>query len=197
MNEERNVPESVTATDLARFEDQLRAQRAPAIEYLRSGLATAGGVKLPQEALTWFGWHDGVSIADPPARHRLGPFQLLALSDAIDVYRRRRQRAVAQGPEVEEAVWSRRWLPFATQPISRTLVIDICGPVDAPAPVYLVDAQDPEQEREPKCASLVAMVDLWANALTQGLWRWDHKKQDWDIADDSAVSGDAAAVVFG
>ena len=41
------------------------------------------------------------------------------------------------------------------------------------------------------------MVDLWANALTQGLWRWDHKKQDWDIADYSAVSGDAAAVVFG
>ena len=41
MNEERNVPESVTATDLARFEDQLRAQRAPAIEYLRPGLARA------------------------------------------------------------------------------------------------------------------------------------------------------------
>jgi hypothetical protein len=199
------LSESLTAADLSRFEDELRKQDVPALKYLRAGLAApdaeqsaaAVGLRLPQEALTWFGWHDGVEPAERPSEHMLGRFELLGLADAIDGYRWRREQALEDEPEFEEEVWSRRWLPFAVRVTSRTLALDISGPLDAPVPVYLIDAQDPEEANAPKCASMKAMVELWTDALAQGLWRWDHAKRKWEIADRSAMSGDSADVVFG
>lgn len=200
------MPERLTETGLVRFEDELRKHKIPVIDYLRPGLsatdaqerATAVGMRLPQEVLTWFSWHDGVEIAERPPEHMLGPFQLSSLDEAIGGHRWRREQAVVVGPEFEEHVWSRRWLPIAVQVTSRTLAVDISGPVDAPAPVYLVDAQDFEESREPKCASMKAMIGLWTDAVAQGLWRWDHVERRWDVADDgSAVRGGAIAVVFG
>jgi hypothetical protein len=199
------MPDWLTAADLARFEDELRKSKAPVIDCLRPGLseaearqrAAAAGLKLPREALTWFSWHDGVELADWPPEQMLGPFQLLGLDQAIEGYSWRREQAVGEGPEFEDQIWSRRWLPFAVQVTSRPLAIDISGPEGAPAPVYLVDAQDWEESREPKCASMKAMVDLWTQALTEELWRWDDARRQWEIADESTVRRGAEAVWLG
>jgi hypothetical protein len=200
------MPDCLTAADLAGFEDELRQRKVSVIDYLRPGLpaadaeqrATAAGLRLPNEVLTWFSWHDGMEPAERPPAHMLGPFQLLSLDAAIEGYRWRREQAVSVGSEFEEDVWSQRWLPIAVQLTSRTLAVDVSVPVDPPAPVYLVDAQDFEESREPKCASMKAMVELWSDALAQGLWGWDHAERRWEVADDgSAVRGGAIAVVFG
>jgi hypothetical protein len=108
-----------------------------------------------------------------------------------------RASAGGWGPELEEEIWSRRWLPFAVRVTSRDLAIDISGPLDAPVSIYLVDAQDPEESLEPKCTSMKAMVELWTAALIAGLWRWDPAERHWEFADRSAIGGSAGAVVFG
>jgi hypothetical protein len=200
------MPDYLTTADLVQFERELRRRDASIFKYLRPGCsepeaeerATAAHLRLPQEVLTWFSWQGGVDVAAWPPENMLGPFELLSLDEAIEGYRWRREQAVSLGPEFEENVWSRRWLPIAVQLTSRTLAVDISGPVEAPAPVYLVDAEDFEESREPKCASMKAMIELWTDALTNGLWRWDDAERQWDVADDgSAVRGGAIAVVFG
>jgi cell wall assembly regulator SMI1 len=200
------MTEILERADLDAFGLQLRDLRLPVVRYLRPGLSSAEldraeariEFPLPGEARTWFGWHDGVDPAPWPPEQQLGGLHLLTLEDAIRTSREKR-RVVLDGADGDEELansfWRSRWLSLAVPGYEVELVIDCGGPIEAPAPVFVVDWQDRDQVAAPRCGSMKELVARWSSGLERGSWKWNIETRNWDIRVDDVPGADATALL--
>jgi len=179
---------------LDELEQHWRRQRAPIADLLAPGIpadqaqarADQIGVRLPLEVLTWYGWHNGVTIAREhyPYQEGIGTWALLNLDQAIDEHRTQRQLAarVSASVDIEEwtpdYLWAPGWLPIARSMGAPILTVDCSGPPHQPAPILIVVWEDLEF-RTPKLASLTDMVATIVLFLEQRFWWWDNDANQW------------------
>ena len=122
-------------------------------ETVRHALA-AEGVRAPRDLIAWWGWHDGVTLADAPSIDS-GPgvylrsentlvedWHVLSLADAVRTHRWFRADYVLGGmPELLPA----GWFPILVTGAKPILWIDCAVDDDEPAPLY-VDEHLPKPE---------------------------------------------------
>jgi cell wall assembly regulator SMI1 len=188
-----DAAQQLTQDLLAELEQRWRAQGAAIADHLLEGLpisemdrlAEAAGLSLPDEARTWWGWHDGADDMDSPAG-QLGPLRFfMPLDQAIDERRDHLELAVeaagrmpAGDPGAEPDYWFRSsWLPII--PGAKPVVVECDVPPGVASPVYV--AVPGEEPHQPRALSLGAAVALWVAALDQGAWRWDRVRRAWDL----------------
>jgi hypothetical protein len=134
---------------LHQLERALQAHGVPIPAASRPGLSvdvmrdlgTRHGIRLPQEALTWWGWRDlrGLRL--------LSAHQYLPLAVALDQYRRRRDQAKEAATEPGTAVllrdpdiwWHHSWVPLFATGGGQTVTLDCDVPDDAPSPIRNID----------------------------------------------------------
>jgi hypothetical protein len=172
------------------YEERLRAQGLPFDEWVRPGLRgdemdtvlAPLGLRLPSEARTWWGWHDG---ENPTARNDLlGPStEFLSLAESVRQYGQSRgiaERTAKQDPppwDDPDFAWNPAWLPISRP--GHPVVIDCSVAEDDPTPIRYIDWQNVDSFFLPKAQSLGQMVTWWIEAIDVGAWEWSHKDQRW------------------
>jgi hypothetical protein len=172
---------------LARLRRVWAAQGAPLVERLRPGLSMERideltrplGLRLPVEARTWWGWHDGVDV-ELGIAYELGPsLAFLPLDRAVALCRLARAHAAEVWGDRADEVWRPSWFPLA----ERTGEIRCdCAVADGdPTPIFWADSHDYDAEglSTPKAVSLGQMVGWWIEALETGAWEYDHGRGRW------------------
>ena len=193
--------------DLEAFQREIEASGAPIRQHLLAGATRQElelaerqfGSQLPDELRTWFQWHSGIAPAEWPPEHELGPVYLLALEAAARGVSERRAIALqaAEGDEREADMhWWTTWMPIA-KVAGLDVALDLQGSASDPVPVYYVDWQYYEQPYAPNCASLQELVQLWTEALHQGIWTWDAEQRVWRIGDASSFGPEKYMLVAG
>lgn len=172
---------------LDRYEAELRRQGAEIAGVLAPGLdadvANAKvaplGLTLPAEALTWWGWHDGVTSTSVFG-WELGPdVGFFSLDRAVEEHRR-----VTEVYDPDAEFWSATWLPL-TDFGSGMLAID-CSGADL-ASVRRIDWGVGEFEGP---ASMAEMVHTWLAALEVGAWSWNREAGSWDRWEPEQIPAD-------
>jgi hypothetical protein len=163
----------------------LRAVGVPAVARLRPGrapdelnaLVARLGFQLPQEALTWWGWHDGTTVDAPDAERSLVPGgAFLSLQEAIE--RANWWRAFFDDLPLGQR-WKREWLPLEDS--QEPVIIDCAAPPDTSARARFVAADlDWEWPDGVGVPSMGRMVQEYIRALDIGHWTYD-KSQGWQV----------------
>lgn len=187
---------------LDRFEGLLRVHDAPLSELLRPGLSTEQmdeitttiGLRLPVEARTWWGWHDGAESQENERLRDFGPGILLSLDEAVQRWRMRRQVAIdcAEGEDDRwgdpDFYWRPEWFPVASR--GADVVCDCSVPDGAITPLRVIDSHaDPEASAIVEASSFGEMVTWWIEALEANAYRYDHQAALWR-RDDSLITDD-------
>jgi hypothetical protein len=167
---------------LARLERYWVEQGAPVARRLRPGLTPSAmdalvgplGLRLPAEAQTWWGWHDGAALqpGDLAKDIELRPgCEFGSLADAVRIYRERREMAADVHPDDPDRLWPRPLLP-----VSRygDIACWTDVPDGAPGPMWEVDWHD-ERGPRPVASSFGEVVDWWLEQFAAGevAWRAD------------------------
>lgn len=173
----------LTGELLARFEDELRRRRAPALAYAQPGLSDEAmdalvkplGLRLPAEARAWWAWHNGTPQY---AQRLLLPWrEWLSLEEAVWRAADVRERYAGELlPDDSGPLWPDEWLPITRA--TGDVVLD-CRAPDI-APVHLADygalAEDVAIARAP---SLGQLVIWWTQALAAGAYIYVDGAQGW------------------
>ncbi|HEX3510853.1 MAG TPA: hypothetical protein VHT27_07115 [Solirubrobacteraceae bacterium] len=139
------------------------------------------GLRLPEEALTWWGWRNG---ANDEGWSKVLPQwrEFISLERAVTEYRQAREIALSVAPDHPHGdpniLWSPEWFPLDDQ--RGQLVMDCSvGPGEAtPIRVHNWEAMD-EENAQVEAASLGAVVELWCRAIDVGAWEWDATASRW------------------
>jgi cell wall assembly regulator SMI1 len=181
--------------------DRWRAVDAPILEWLKPGLSDAEmdaltaslPFTLPQEARTWWGWHDG---AEQPGLegHDVGVgLPYMSLQRAIDEYSRARDQLLQEGaaarreyPDLFDepaASWPAPWFPVSSQ--DGDVVVCDCGVASGePSPIHLVDCREPVAYPPARAQSFGEMVVMWIEAIDSGFFYFDAEHRRWFLGDD-------------
>jgi hypothetical protein len=150
---------------------------APGIDHALAREAIAGVSGSPcQEALDWFGWHNG-SI-DDRTEVELAPsgFTLLSIEQSLAERAVRIEGAMALAelppdPLPVSVFWRDSWLPIGRMSTAAVLVVDLAADTTA-APVYNVDWQNLTSPGVPATPSLADAVTVWLSVLAGGYYQW-------------------------
>jgi len=179
---------------LAKLESYWRAQGAPIAQRLRAGLSERDidqltgrlGLRLPVEARTWWGWHDGASAegATTGFERWLGgsAFEYLSLEEAAAWYDEMRGVAAdvsAAAGNQRSDWWEDSWFPITKNMGGGTIACDCAVPQGAVTPIRMVDWARNERFRDPVVSSLGEVVEWWIEALDGGAWRYDAREARW------------------
>lgn len=202
------VPMMLTEPMLERLFEGWRHAGAPIVQSLRPGLdereidATTSELRLrlPVEARTWWAWHDGASST--MTSHALGlGFLYLPLSKAVALYRQ--WRAIAHesvdpaslDPERDaDDIWHPSWFPISKGGDGTTVACDCSVDEGAPSPIRSVHwSKRVGRSAVPVADSLGTVVSWWIEALEDGTWTYDHKRQGWNSNSAQFVDVDREA----
>jgi hypothetical protein len=170
---------------LQEFEAALRAGGVPVDQFLRPG-ATRGAVELefqqhglvaPEEAVVWFGWHDG-RFDVPGAAEALPVFGAWSLAD-LAVER------VTPGWLPPTGFGEFDWNPNWVHIMGDQTGLAVCcadGPKNPPL-VRVIDS-DPfagtqESQTEMQVVSLCTPVAWWIDSIRRGWYKWDPSLSYW------------------
>jgi cell wall assembly regulator SMI1 len=163
---------------------------APVLQHLRPGLAPEEidalteplGVRLPTEARTWWGWHDGVSgTVALGVQRELGPgLPFLPLGDAVALYRHALQQAAEVAGDQADYWWRPSWFPVTER--SGEIRCDCSVEDGSPTPIYWAYSHDHDADglANPKVESFGTMVTWWIEAVESGAWRYSAEARRWE-----------------
>jgi SMI1/KNR4 family protein SUKH-1 len=184
------APRILTLDLLVELEGLWGKGGAPVLEHLRPGLASDEidtlteplGVRLPTEARTWWGWHDGVAGSVPLGAHReLGPgLPFLPLEEAAALYLHALQQAAEVAGDQADYWWRPSWFPVTER---RGEIRCDCSVQDGSAtPIYWAYSHDHDADglTDPKVESFGTMVQWWIEALQSGAWRYHKQSGRWE-----------------
>jgi hypothetical protein len=175
---------------LLALELEMRGQGVPVERYLRAGLSArdveAGfrqcGLRAPDEAIEWFGWHDG------PARGLGGDnvmpmFMGWSLAESIQAY----LDPNGQPHGSEDWQWDPLWIQIMGD--ANGLALD-CSPNQAIGPRVRGLTWDRKYGTQPdqtlrQVVSLCTPVSWWIDALRHGWYRWNARGNGWEDVDHS------------
>lgn len=193
----------LTVELLDKLEARWRAQRLPAATRLNAGRAAVEidavtaplGLRLPAEARTWWGWHDGVSATQGTLsrdREIGGPgFQYLPLADAVAQYQTSREIARSTAANVQrwssgdgagvdpDDWWNPAWFPITVSSSGTVITCDTSTPELRPTPILAVSGGEPAMSG---ARSFGEMVTWWIEAFDSGAWRYDTEGGEWDYS---------------
>lgn len=172
---------------LARLEEHWRAVDAPVVGLLRPGLSAAEvdeataplGLRLPLEARTLFGWHDGTTFA-PGVRRDIGPaFAFMPLQWQVEQCQQWRRFAADLLPAGLTGLWEDSWFPLMAGIIdaSTNIIIDTSVRAGEVAPCGFSDKEDvkpPTRER-----TFTDIVQLWVDCLDSGTYSYSPEDHMW------------------
>lgn len=184
----RQEPPLLRLEQLAELDEHLRAQRVPVVERLGPGLgrqemaAVVGplGLELPEEAVVWWGWHDGAAHheGDFSTMRLLGPFgEFQPLQAAVEHCRMRREIAHEVAPDQVDLVFAATLFPLLD---FGDIAVDCAGPPSAPAPVWQTN---PHTVDAPVVVSrsMGELVGWWLEGLRTKAYVWLPQEQNWLI----------------
>jgi hypothetical protein len=168
---------------LAELEVELRRQKVPLDGLLQPAANSAevhstfagAGLVPPDEAVTWFGWHDGC-VGVPLAEVVLPRFGFWSLK-AVAMNRSQTQQWLG----LEEGQWNPNWLQIMGEADGLGISCE-AHPSVSPL-VRLVNFEDAgtqPQDTQFQVVSLCTPVSWWIDALRRGWYRWDQQTQHWD-----------------
>ena len=174
----------------------LREQGVPMVDHLNAGLSEREvaalvaplEITLPQEAMAWWGYADGVPL-DTPAGAGLSPsWSWRPLAETVEL--RRKLRSIGNQDPDEPKAFLDSWLPIVHG--DGILVMDTSQSIIAP--VYFVDfhAGDADVPPIPALPSLGVLVASWALALERGALWFDSDRQlitgDGELLDELGIA---------
>jgi cell wall assembly regulator SMI1 len=174
---------------LAGLEERLLSQGIPVDDWTHPGLSSeevhertaAIGLRLPDEALAWWGWRNGANDAGwGKVLPRWRDF--LSLERAIKEYKQSLRVAADSAPDHPHGdpnrLWRPEWFPLDDDP--GQVVIDCGGAREAPIPIRRHSWEAMDEENEPvRAASFGDLVELWCRAIDVGAWEWDADAGKW------------------
>jgi hypothetical protein len=142
------------------------------------------GLRLPAEARTWWGWHDGVFAADITwAKEReIGPDrQFYPLEEAVTRHRRHYEMLEGIDGLDPDYMWPTGRI-FVTSTSNSVVSCDCTVEDGRPSPIYcqFTHDWDPDGIEQQKTASFGELVTWWIEALDQGAWSFNPGKGNWD-----------------
>ena len=175
--------------------------KAPICDHLQPGLDNEAmaaitdplGLRLPDEARVWWGWHDGVPGIESaaPERH-LGPgnFAYTPLTQAAQWYVRMRElahltaRTVAErnqnDPYVDpERTWPRTRFPLFAPNGYDVVAFECDVAAGAPSPIYYFDLEGGGFTHDAGADSFAQMIGWWREAFAEGHIRYDPAQRVW------------------
>jgi hypothetical protein len=172
---------------LAELQERWHRLGVSLLEGLRPGLSVENmnrlteplGLRLPLEARTWWGWHDGVRRGVPP-RMNGADWAFLTLDSALaeTAWRRELWLSVAGGDA--ERFWRTRWLVLSTNMHGAAIVIDALDDSAATSPVRYIETEAPAGSSvEPATRSMGEMVTWWLDAIDSGAHTYDTNRRQW------------------
>lgn len=179
------------------LEGHWRRVGAPIADRLAPGLSArevqqtvqALQLRLPDEAVVWYGWHNGIQPqpSGNGSERLLGPGrELLSLQQAVDRYHWLRDVARQVGDGAAEWWWPTTWFPIVRTSGRRVLAVDCAIGERRPTPVRAVDWED-EDFHQPRVPSLADAVAVWVELLERGFWLYRPELGDgglWDQSDE-------------
>ncbi len=192
------VTQMLSTDQLERLLDRSRNAGAGVVGRLRPGLSddqmdrlTAPlGLRLPSEARTWWGWHDGTDGGPDrlAADIELGPMlEFLTLSEAVDLYRMKREVGAEVRPEEPDWYWHRTWLPITRY---GKIACECEVPEDAASPILGLDHEINGDFDRPIAESWGQMVSWWIDEFERGAWYFDSERRRW-LVDQGLESPDS------
>lgn len=177
----------LTRAALDALEEAIRDKDPDLASRLAPGLAEtevermteALGISLSDEARLWWAWHDGVHAATVTERILGAGFQLLPLTDAVELYRVSRGIAESERTTIgDDTLWNPAWFPLVGRG-SATVTCDCAEDRHGPTAIRIIDfeAIEPGSDR-PRARSLGEMVAWWQEAIEDGAWY--HTRSGWD-----------------
>ncbi len=195
-----SLPPTLTPALLDELEQRWRTLGLPLLDRLRPGLTDAEidtlvaplGLDLPEEARTWWRWHDGIDLEGAtgngwtfgPDRRPFGP-----LAAAVGECERLRtmagELADPSAGRDETYWWSPTWFPLTTG--GKPLVCD-CAVAGRVTPIRIYDTHV-ETFHKPRADSFGQVVTWWIEAYDNGEWQFvaDQWIRNVDLVAERAV----------
>ena len=184
----QTAPQMLSPALLDELERHWRSQQVPIVSRLRPGLSGAEmdeltaplGVRLPDEARTWWGWHDGAETTRNTHLRSIGSgFAFLSLAEALEETRSQRSIAIDDDVYSAEEWWSPSWLAMTQQ--NGSIVCDCAVARGQPSPIRRVwwGSTAPENAAI-KARSLGELLSWWIEAYDVGAWSYLPDSVGWD-----------------
>ncbi|MPY92222.1 MAG: hypothetical protein GEV08_03890 [Acidimicrobiia bacterium] len=160
-------------------------------------LAATVGLTLPDEALTWFGWHNGYNTNSTHAPRDIGcGWWLYSLEETVAWYSRTWQ-PTKPAPDVAdlEEYWSRSYLPFISSDIGEEFLIDLAADEDGRCVVYSANILWNEPN-PPAAPSLAAFVTGLVDAIQAGAYVWHRTDNEWQSVEGHPIFDDPFRLRF-
>lgn len=183
----RNLPAPplLRREQLEALDGHLIAQRAPVAERVRPGLEREAmadlveplGLRLPEEAVLWWGWHDGAAAHpdEPASAIALGPFgRFEPLAIAVEHCRTRRQIARDARPDHVDLVWPAFLLPL----LDFGDIAIACNGPRKPAAVWRTNPHAVDAP-ELVARSLGELVGWWLEGFQSDAYVWSPQQRQW------------------
>jgi len=191
MTPQRQEPSPDPAEDflalLNRFEDRVRATGAGVAGLLAPGIPEGRvraelaeiGMEPAGELVTWFGWHDGLTTANPKSWGDgcLIAWCPLSLRESIEEWQR-------QPCGTESWQWIPTWLPIGLSGGPTRLAVDGTPPQAVQTTVRMAapDALLFDEDQVPSVTGFATAVGWWLDALEQGWCSFDPEADTWDLS---------------
>jgi hypothetical protein len=179
------APRLLSRGQLERLERVWRQQRVPILECLQPGLThdemdticAPLGVRLTDEARTWWGWHNG-GLGEPPGQNSINAIRYYtSLQSAVQATIAERQATLGVVP------WPPGWIKISGGP-SDIVLLDVGGDPHGPTPVHTLDVWvNAETADVSVLASLGDLVENWIASLQSGLCRYIAAEGRWHVED--------------
>lgn len=144
-------------------------------------LTAALGLELPDDAITLWSWRNGNALRSDGGVNQIGFYELYSLERAVERHELEQDvargvlEAVDQSGIEDPIVAPREWFPF----IHPFIAIDCGVPRGSASPVYWVDYHCPPWWN-PVAGSIADVVEVWINALKDGIWIWNADFSRWE-----------------
>ena len=178
----------LTPALLDALEQCWRTQQAPLVSRLRPGLTDSQideltaeiGLRLPEEARTWYRWHDGTDPVEYTHQRWIGPgHSLISLADSVEQTRKQRDTLAHDGFLPPEEWWAPSW--FALTPSNGSLVCDCSVAPGEVTPIRIVRWDDqPDGHAKIRTRSLGELVSWFIEAFDCGAWCYRAGTVGWD-----------------
>jgi hypothetical protein len=136
----------------------------------------AVGLVLPDEARTWWRWHDGANSNAPLQVQDIGPgCRFLSLADAIDSTLE--WRGIFDDTGIP---WPPGWLTLNDNKCP--LIIDCDRSADQPAHIHMYSPEDGLRpwRQGVGAGSFAELVSVWVEAMDCGAWTYNNEAQYWE-----------------